>query len=344
MSASAARPPRPPARMRPARLALQLAGFAIGLALLWWAIRSAFTSPAQRAQLERMFHLPWWQVAALVGLSAATVALDGLVFRAVLAPLRVLRKRDLVAVAGVCSALSYLPFKMSMLFRILYHRRRDGLSVLTIGSWILAAAAVLLASLLPVALAGALVKPGPLWWCAALGGTVGCALAGHLLARVLAKDTTRGFVARMATSAGARGLERFLAGSAFGRLWAGVHMLADPRALLVSMALRTLIVACQGLRFYLAARWLGVDLPVEHALVAGSAYNLLQAVAPTGVGGLREWGASGALAMLGTPGMMAVALAVTAAEAATNLTMGLCGGAFLRVHRLAGPADPPSET
>ena len=326
--------PHRSARWGAGRVALQIGGFAVGIALLCWAIRSAFASPEQRAQLERMLHLPWWQTAALVVLSIATVSLDGLVFRTVLMPVRTLRKRDLVAVAGVCSALSYLPFKMSVLFRVFYHRRHDGLSVLTTGSWILAAAAVLLASLVPVAVAGALAKPGPLWWSISLGGTIFLSIVGHALARVLARDSARGFFARLATSVGVRWPERFLAGAAFGRLWAGVHMLADALAFAKAMALRTLIVACQGLRFYLAARWLGVDLPIEHALFAGGAYNFLQAVAPTGVGGLREWGASGALAMLGTPGMMAVVLAITATEAATNLAMGLGGGAYLRLDRL----------
>ncbi len=330
-------------RGRGLRIALQALGFALGVALLWWAVASAFASPAQRAQLEKLAAMPWGRVLALIALSVATVALDGLCFRAVLRPVRTLPRVGVVAVAGVCSALSYLPFKMSLLFRVVFHKRRNGLSVLVIGSWVLATAAVLLASLVPVAVAGFVVDPGPAWWAVAAGGTVALAWGGHLLARALARDTARGRIARLAGSAGVRWAERVVMGAAFARLWTGVHLLADRRAFGNAMALRTLIIVCQGVRFYLAASWLGVELRIEDALVAGSAYNLLQAVAPTGVGGLREWGAHGALAMLGSPGMMAVVLAVTATEAATNLALGVWGGVYVRAHTLLAPdAAPPT--
>lgn len=313
---------------------MQITGFAIGLALLWWAVRSAFASPEQRAQLERMLHLPWWQVGVLVGLSALTVVLDGLVFRAVLWPVHRLRRRDVAAVNGVCSALSYLPFKMGLLFRVFYHRTRDGLGVLVIGSWVLATGAVLLAGVVPVVAAGLLVPAGVGWWAVAIGGVLVLAAGGHLLARVLAGERAHALATRMAAGSRVRWAQRFLASAAFARVWAGVHMLADGPAFVRAMVLRVLILAAQGARFWLAAHWLGVELSPEAALLAGSAYNLLQAIAPTGVGGLREWGTSGALATLGGGGMMAVVLAVTATEAATNLVLGVGGGAYLRLDRL----------
>ncbi|MGD9688725.1 MAG: lysylphosphatidylglycerol synthase domain-containing protein [Phycisphaerales bacterium] len=309
------------------RLVVQAVGFVIGIGLMTWCVYAALASEEKRAQLGRLLDAPWWMLGAMLALSFGTVAVDGLFFRAVLRPVRGVGAGTMLGVSGVCSALSYLPFKMSMLFRIVYHTRRDGMTIVDVLAWIGAAGVLLLVSLAPIGVL-AFAWPtedlgGPAWW-GALGVMVlGGAVMVNVSSRVIRASGAATWIA--ARLPGRNMTERLLE---------GLTMLADRRAAAEAMGMRVAIAVMQTARFALAAHLVGVEVSVAEALIAGGAYNLIQAISPGGVSGFREAGATAALHFMQGPEILAVTLTVSATEAAMNLMMGLAGGVYLRVDRL----------
>ncbi len=317
------------------KLVVQGVGFLLGIGLLVWCVRSAFADEQHRRELARLLEAPPLSVAGMLGLSAATILLDGLMFRSVLSPVYVVSRWRIMGVSGVCSALGYLPFKMSLVFRVVYHSRRDGLPILTIGAWVAATGVLLLCSLLPP-LGVLVVRPvlDSVWWGLTVGGSLGSAVLAHLLARWLLARQEAGTLTALADATRLRAVGRFARSDGFARLMTGVRMLADPGACAGGFGFRVAIVACQAARFMLAGSVLGIAVDPAQALLVGASYNLIQAISPGGVGGFREAGASGVLAVLKGPDILAVVLAVSATEAVMNLTLGLIGGFGLRVDRL----------
>jgi hypothetical protein len=321
-----------------ARAALQGLGFLLGIGLLWWCIHTAFSRPETRAELSKLAAARWWDLAAMVAISMLAITLDGLMFRAVLQPVKKLPALTMLSVAGVCSVLSYLPFKASMLFRFVYHTRRDGLPVLTIVAWIIATGTVLLISLLPIA-GATIVRPqaDAVWWGLIAAATVLAAIIAHGVCRVTMSIGT-------ARSGSLPDDPPPLSTLTWHeKLKDAARMLAQPRALAHARRHRHTIVALQALRFVLAAKLMGVAVSPEQALIAGAAYNLIQAISPGGVAGFREAGAATALSFLNGPDILAVTLTVTAAEAVSNALMGIAGAVYLRIDTLflRRSASPP---
>lgn len=333
-----------PAPRSPLARVLQVVGFFVGLGLLAACAYLAMRNPEHRAQLARLADAPWPNLLGLLALSAATVSVAGLTFAAVLRPVRRISRLDCVAVNSVCSTLSYLPFKMSLVFRVLYHHRRDGLPIMVIGGWIAATALVIMAALGPVVLASLWrgQVDGP-WWAAATGGILLAGSALLVVARFLASERGWATLERLAAATRLGLVRRAVASRWFSNLHQGVHMLASPRAVSEALALRALDLAIHSARFYLAAVTIGVDLSPGQAVLAGAVYFFLQGAAPTGVAGVREAGTVGALGLLQSENLLVVVLAVSAAEGAVNLLMGAAGAAWLRVDRLfAGRSFPPA--
>src|SRR5262245_60699123 len=108
------------------RRAVQLVVFCACVGVLVWLVHHALTDPGNRPQLERLSAAAPGDVAVLVACSLVTTIVGGLVFRAVLTPERRLRRVDCVAVNGVVSVISYLPFKVGLAFRVWWHHSRDG--------------------------------------------------------------------------------------------------------------------------------------------------------------------------------------------------------------------------
>ncbi len=335
------RPPRAGAGL--IRRALQLLGFLAGAAILYWCFSRAFGDPAHRAQLARLLDAPPGLIIVLIALSLTALALDGLMFRAVLTPVAVLPRRTMLSVAGVCSALAYLPFKASLFFRFFQHHRGDCLPILTIGAWIAATGAVLLASLVPIVAATSLLPlDSAAWWTLVGLGIPVLAIIGHAAARLLASERGYDWLRRAASLVGLGHRTR-----ALRNVHGGVRMLANPGALASALAFRCGVVALQAARFAVAGHIVGVEVTWAQALVAGAAYNLVQALSPGGVAGFREAGAAGALKVLNGPDILSAVLVVTIAEAIANLTSGVAGAIYLRVDRLliagreAAPNHPP---
>jgi hypothetical protein len=321
---------------------VQILGFLVGLTLLAGCAYLAFSKPAYREQMARLAQAPPWQLAAMLALSAGTIAISGLVFRAVLRPVRRLGAIDCVAVNGVCSALSYLPFKVSLLFRVFYHHRRDRLALLEIGGWMAATAGVILVSLAGPLLASLWIgRLGPAWWGVALGGIALGAGAVLLCANLLASDAGWGRFAGLLRASGISPLRRLADSSRFAQLHAGVLMLASPASVAQALALRGMDVGVHSARFYLAAHAVGVELTGEQAVLAGATYFFLQMLAPTGVAGVREGGTAAVLGLAQQQDLLVVVLAVSAAEATMNIVMGLAGAAWLRLDQTLTSPPPP---
>ncbi|MBX3402700.1 MAG: flippase-like domain-containing protein [Phycisphaeraceae bacterium] len=322
-------PPRPP-RSR-AAIALNLVGFALGLALLWWCGARAL-APENREQLDRLAAAPWWQAALLVALALASAALNGLVFRAVLSPVRDIPATDAVAVNTVATLGNYMPFKLGLVFRVLTHNRRNGVPLLTIGAWLAAMAALMLCVFAPLIAAGAWRgRVDALWWLAAAGGILAMCAAAVMAARFFGAGSRWRIIERIWAALPMP--RRVREGPLLARAQEGARMLASPRAVATAASLRLLDVAVQAARFAVAAWIVGQPLSWDQALLAGSAYFIVGSLSPSGQLGVRE-GATAWLAAAALPGIdfdrfAVVVLMVTAAEIAALLLGGPAALAFL---------------
>jgi len=333
-----------PGRMR---LLVQIAGVAVGLALLAWCVSLALR-PENRENLERLRGAPWRLVVLLFSLSGLTLIFNGIAFWITLRPVRKLPVIDMIAANSVASAMSYLPFKLSVVSRFIIHNRRDGIPLLTIGSWLGANAVVVLAVLGTMGLAG-------LWRGGVDAAWIGLTLGGMAVAFVCVWSGARTF----AGEAGLARLERMASWTRIGlplrlvrahrfrQMHAGLSILADARTLAAAMAVRVLDTLAQSARFAVAATAIGVPLTLDKAVLAGSTFHLLGIVSPAGSVGGRE-GATTSLAVL-IPGITAeafsvVTLTVSASEILVFVLGGVLGAAWLRPARWLRSRDPAGST
>jgi hypothetical protein len=156
-------------RGRGVKVAVQLVGFAIGIALLWWCVHLAL-SPENREQLENLRDAPSRMIAGLLVLSLTTFMLNGFMLWVVLLPTRRLRLTQVLAVNALATLLAYLPFKMSVLSRFVLHNRRDGMPIMRIGAWLAAFLVITLATMGPFVVASVLIgEMNAAWFAIACG-------------------------------------------------------------------------------------------------------------------------------------------------------------------------------
>ncbi len=317
------------------RVLVQVIGFLVSLGALGWAVSVALKEE-NRAQLENLQNASVGQVMALVGLSFASVAINGLIFWAVIRPVHSIRATDVISTNAIATFLAYLPFKVSLIARVAIHSKRDGVAVLTIGAWFAAVGVLMLAVLGPMALMSFLLKEvNVLWW----AGVVGSVAVGVgvliVLARVFYGD--RG-VRRIGSVGFLKGLtER----KSFAKLHAGFDMVACPSSSVVAGVLRMVDVLAFAGRFLVAAAVLGLPISGSDALLLGSVYFMIGVLSPFGMLGTREAGTIGAAALFGVSsaaigdgggGPIAAAVVfVTAVEAVVNLGCAGFGVAWLRI-------------
>jgi len=324
------------------RAAVQVAGFLLSLGLLYWCVRQAFGNPAVADKLPKLLETPWWLIAAMLLCSVVTTIISGLVFWRVLVPIRRLSLVNTVAVNGVSTVLGYLPFKLSLIFRVLYHRRVDKVELAVMGGWFAAVAAIIIIAVsAPGFASGLRPQLDGWWWVIVAAGLIGGVVATLIAARLMVRFRGRAIAWLAGNSAAPKpGMIAAIARSDTAtKLSDAVVMLADWRVLTVAMGLRVLDLGVQALRFYFAseaahlAGIIDAAMPVEQCIVAGGLYFTLQAIAPTGVTGVREGGTVGLLKLL--PGFMAdgsfaaVVLVVSATEAIANVAWGGVCGAWL---------------
>lgn len=349
--------PRPPisspvaetraADIRTSRLrsGVQIVGFCIGLGLLGWCVFAA-AKPENVRSWERLREAPASSVAALLALSLASVLVNGAIFRQAIRPVARLGVLEVQCVNAVATLLAYLPFKLSMLFRVLVHNRRDGLPLLTIAAWFGAIAATLTTGVLPpIAVSAVRKSVDAVWWAMSIGGVVLASVAMVVIARAIHEGTGWTWFVRLWRTLP---LPRAIRGNTddsasarpglLPRIHEGLRMLASARAVGECVLLRSIDAAIHTSRFLLAAGILGIDLPAGQAVIAGCSYFLIGVAAPSGTVGLREALTGGLLGRLLTgvdPDQFMVAvLMVSAAEAVVLLPAAIAGAAWLKPWRL----------
>lgn len=326
----------------------QLLAFVAAIVMLVWAAKVPLR-PQNRESLEALRDAPLIYPVGLCLLALGTTVVNGLQFWVQLTPVRRLRVLDVQAVNAVATVLAYL-FKISVLFRVLVHNRRDRVGLLTIGAWFAAVAAVMGCVLVPFAVAGAWrQKPDLVWGAVSLGSAIALCAVMLAISRYLAQEHHWIWFSKLVHRFPMPGIARRLLEKPDGpldRAHEGVRMLADPRVLVCAVLLRLTDVTIQATRFYLAARVLNVPLGVDQAVLAGSVYFMIGAVYPAGQLGAREGGTAWLLRLV-IPGFdldrfIVVVLLVTATEMLTVLLAAAAGTAWLRPDRLLRSASKPA--
>jgi len=340
------------------RLALQGVGFVVGLLLLGWCVKAAL-SPDNREQLAKLSEAGAGEVALLLALSGATLAINGLIFWATLEPVRRLPVLDVLATNALCTFLAYLPFKLGAVTRIAIHNRRDRVPLLTVGAWFGAMLVVMAASYGPIA-AASLWRRGvdAAWWCAGLGGAAVLAAGAVMIARPFAGERGLARLHRVLDGLRLPLVGRLSRDERFAQLHSGAAMLACPKAVATTTALRLADIGVLAARFVVAGTIVGVAFGWEEAVLVASAYYLIGVVSPFGLLGAREAGAvwlAGALGLAAGTGQSAEAVArsltvltlfITGTESVVLLAGAAAGVVRLRPDRLLyratqGSAEPP---
>ncbi len=297
-----------PKRWTRSRIAVQVAGFILGLGLLGLTIYLATTGD-NAAQFQHMRDAPPTWLIALLAVSAASIVVNGVMFWFVLLPLRRLNLVDVVAVNAIAVFLALLPFKLGLLIRALIHHRRDGVPFKQLLAWFAAISALALAIVLPMALASLWRgQVDALWWLAALIGPVVCTAVGVGCGRIAPRYP---ILSRL--SLGADAIVKHLS------------------AVVPHFIFRCVDVACLAARFLIAAKILGHEMTLDQAILTGTTYFLLSVVAPTGVLGAREAGTAGVGLVQGLD-VAGIALLVTAAETLAAAALGTLAAWRLRLH------------
>ena len=320
------------------RIAIQLIGFALGLALLGWCAREAF-KPENREQIARLSEAAPGPVALLFACSFVTLLINGLVFWVVLLPEKRLKLSDTLATNAFATMLAYLPFKISVIARVALHNRREGVSLLTIAAWLGAVGGLVLTGLGPLALVS-LWRKGvdPIWWAGSIGGVVVSLVAVLVVAGLFAGDRGLGRIHAIVDPLRLDPVNRFVRTDAFAKIHGIFGMLAHPPAVCGATLLRVMDVGVLTLRFMVAAAILGVGLEWEHAVLFASTYFLIGALSPFGMLGAREAGSLGIAGVLGFAdageSLAVVILIVTATESLVYLLSGVLGAVWIRPDRL----------
>lgn len=323
-------------RSSPLRLGAQILGFVVGLGLLGYCIRVAL-QPRNQEQLAKLLDAPLHEKLSLVGLSIVVVLISGSVFHVAISPVKKLRWLDVQAVNVIACLLALLPMKLSLVFRVLMHNRRDRVPVLTIGAWFAAISAVMGVVIGPI-LGVTMLRgtPDALWAALSVGGAVACAALLLLVARTLRDERVWMRFAGVWSRVPVPGLLKSRALQE--RAHEGVRMLASPRAIALGMALRVVDIGVQAARFKIAAAIVDQPLAWDQAVLAGAMFFLIGALAPTGQVGAREAGTAGFLGMflasIDFSSFAIVVLMVSATETVVLLVGSMLGLAYLRPDRL----------
>ncbi len=328
------------------RLLLQAAGFVGGLMLFGWCIKTAL-SPENREQLAKLSQATPGQIAALLGLSAATLLLNGLMFWIALRPVQRVPIADHLATNALCTFLAFLPFKINVMMRATINNRRDKVPLLTIGAWF----GVLLVTMLAVfgPILGASLLLGRVdwqWWAQGLGGAAVALGILILIARPFAGQQGLDRLHRLIDRLPVPLVGQLVRTTRFAQLHTAADMLANPGAVYVSGFFRTCDLLVMSLRFVVAGAIVGVGFGFEEAVLAAAAYYFIGMASPFGMLGTREAGTvylAGALGLAASTGqsaeqvarsLMVLTLFITGTESIVLLVGAAFGVIWLRPDRL----------
>lgn len=328
---------------------LQAVGFMVGVGLLIWVIAVAF-SAENRAQLAKLSDASAGQVLGLLALSSGTILINGLIFWVILLPERRLRVADVSATNALAMLLSYLPFKMGMISRIVVHTRRDRVPVMVVSAWLIAFAVLLFATLSPILGVSLWRRVVDVWWLLeSIGALVlavgGIAVASWWFAGPPGLERVRKMLDPIAFEPGRRALRS----ERFEQLHAGFTMLSHPWSVVGATGLRLVDVSVLAARFLVAAAVLGVAMPWQDAVLLGVTFYLVGALSPFGEMGTREAATIGLASAVGIATgsgfegeashhpIWTITLLVSGTESVVRVIAGGFAVLWLRADRLLRP-------
>ena len=288
-----------PAPRSGVRIAVQVVGFLIGIALLGWCVRLAL-SEENREALGKLVDAPPGSLAALLGLSVVGVVANGLIFWAAIRPVRQLHAMDVVATNALATFLANLPFKIGLLARIAIHNRRDKVPMAMIFGWFGAVTATLV--LTSASLLGAGALRGMLQ-----GFTVPVAvvlmvvlsIVMVVIAKRLSGERGHRRLSRLIGRFGGKRALRLARSQVMRELHMGLDMLASGRWVAVVVAFRMIDFASQAWRWVVAGELVEKDISFANGLLIAGGHFLAGALSPVGMLGFREGAAMGTAELLG---------------------------------------------
>jgi hypothetical protein len=202
-----------------------------------------------------------------------------------------LSRIDLVATNAVATTLAYLPGKLSIVFRVFVHNRRDGVPILTVGAWFAGVAIGIPAVAIPIC-AASLARPvlAEAWIGAAVAGLVGSYGAILFSARLLAGEAGLSRLRRAARAILPVRWKKAGESAVLGKVHAGFDMLAHPGWLGVHLLLRVADLLTLAARLYVCARIIGASVSFDEAIVYGSVRFAIATLLPSGAAGSQEFG------------------------------------------------------
>jgi hypothetical protein len=244
--------------LTPRKIAVQLVGFAIGVALLGWCVSTAVRGEGW----SRLADASPMLVVGLVGCSAVSMLVNGAIFWLVVRPLKPLGFWSMQWLNLTTGVLNYAPIRLGVIARVAYHLRVDRLSLLQVGA-MLASIAYTLAAALGACVVATLLRPEfDLVWPALVVGQL--LLIGVLTRAIMGQP----FVVRFG-----RGMDR---------------MLREPALLWGAIALRLVDIAAFAGRMACAVAILDISMTVSETLLLGFA-ALALSLNPIGRTGFREF-------------------------------------------------------
>lgn len=343
-------PPPPPSRpfaLGPwARRLIQLLFFAGGLFLLWWVIKEA-TKPTNKDALDRILHASPLDLGLLLALTLSTFFVQGCGFWTAIRPVRRLPFLSVQATNAVAGILASPPGKLSIFWRIFIHNRLDGVPILTIGAWFVAATIGISAGTNPVFFASYFYPRIDLLWIAlVLGGLIVSHLALFSLASIFAGERGLARVRAVLRATLPGRFKRFAETDAVARVQAGADMLAHPGWLAAQMIARVADLLILGARLWLCARIAGVPLDFAPALVLAAFRFAIATLLPSGAIGSQEAGTikiAERFAPAAASSLPAVLLLMLATELLVAAVVGLLGVLYLRPDRLLRSEPAPAK-
>ncbi len=313
------------ALLAPRRLAVQIAGFVAGAAMLVWIIHKAIGE----GEWDRVLHAAPPLVAGLIACTLISAAANGTIFFVTIRPIQRIGFWDLQRLNVVATLLNYAPIRLGAVARVLYHLRVDRLGLLQIGAWFSLVGGVMILGVASCGLA-TIVRPEVDWlWALLVAGQL---LLGGGAIRILGSLP---LVARHG-----RGIDT---------------MTIDRWSVWGAIALRAIDLAAFAGRMALAAAILQIHLEARHvvllALVAMTA-----SLIPIGRVGFREFCVAMAAERLGMlvgdveANMNQLALIESAGEVMVFIPLGLLGLGWFRKRWRKGQEEnnleerrPPAE-
>lgn len=300
----------------PLQATLQVVGALVGIALLVWALVVVF-SEENREQIERALNAPARLTIALVALSALSVVLNGVMFWAVARPIRKLNMMSVIGVNAIATFLSVLPAKLGLAVRGLVHHRRDGMPLRDVVAWLAAMSVLGLAALLPIGMVSRWrLDLDLVWLLLALGGVAFTHAIGVFLGRLCERGVMKGVLAKLSLGS-----------------W---RIVCHPVPVCAHAVLRVTDLGLLSVRFLVAAAILGLELPLDQAVLLGAMFFFFGVVAPAGTLGTREVAVAAIGVAIGLPQgpVYTAVLIIAAVELATSFVMAAVASLWIRPDRM----------